>query len=218
LHTQLIDPNDLKNELVAQHNEIVGGSFPDLDTCCPFESIFGKGIYSPHKLLVEVIEAKSLLPSIEGKYEDVYCKLSLKKTTQQFKILTSFGRKMMTSVCDKTLDPVWYNEKFVFDLPPSAKANCHDYALHIVVRGKNLLGSTIIGETTVKLSYFDNREEREGWFSLQLKSLSTTGSLIDPLKAGGKSFSSGSIKLKVNWVQSDQEFNNYFIKALNRFF
>lgn len=197
-------------------NQLGGDHVKNLDSySCP-DTLVGKEIYWLNRLNVDVIKGKSLRPSAVGRFDDVYCKIRLQDKKMTFSNLTN-PNVLMTSTCERTLNPEWFRERLVFKTPPEATASEGDgYFLHVIVMGKRLLGDMILGETTVKLSYFKDEEAVIGWFSLQLKSVSTAAEIADPL-AAGLAQSAGSIKLKVQWIHSPSVFQDHLREAvLNR--
>ena len=198
-------------DICTKQNELcgLGDHIKALDSYAQFECLFGIGIYRLDSLCVEVIEAKALRPSAAGRYEDVYCKLHLHNNSKHVENIFRPDIRY-TSFCEKTLDPVWYEERFVFDTARNdtngTNKSKNDYILHITVKGRGLLSDSTLGETSIKLSHFDNPTDvfgRDGWFSLQLRQVSTLNELADPLTAGQIAAAAGSIRLRVRWVHSE---------------
>lgn len=216
------NPDDLRLKLCDLFKKEID-PIPQYNSCdshSNFESIFGKSVSAPNQLLVQILEAKELRPSTKGKTDNVYCKIFLEdKRSSIAKIFTD----KITSICENTLDPEWYDETFVFDLGNKSEEVLQNYfSIRVVVKSLGILGSKVgasgivdsyvLGETSVKLSFVkpDDLDAEPGWFALQLKSVSTWSEIQDPLSAGSQSISAGSIKLRVCWIKERSTFDKYY--------
>ena len=225
-----INADKILDELRQEQSSEKASSFSDFDSYTPYESLFGKGIYSPFKLLVEVIEAKELRPSAPGRVDKTFCKLFVQNSSSQFASISSFMTDKVTDISEKSSNPTWHDQKFVFDVPELAASSPIDkLSLRIVVKGKALLESVVLGEVNIKLSYFSNSVERDGWYSLKLQSISDLAHQMEIKNTDGDSqndasnnvgilsTSVGSIRLKIRWINSHVAFHEYFLSMLERF-
>lgn len=113
------------------------------------------------------------------------------------------ARKMAcyTYVCDQTLEPQWLQQRFAFDVPPAAQSEYRHYSLRILVKAKSLTGvDNVLSILDVPLSCLRDEKELEGWFPLRP---SRSSLLVRP--------TCGSIKLRVQWVQSPLGLTNFIL-------
>lgn len=87
----------------------------------PFVSVLGD-LEIPHtqSLLMEVLEARDLVPYVTGKKESVYCEIYVKKHKLgdlDYLRRTDDAKPHCTYVCDETLDPTWRGQRFLIPIP-----------------------------------------------------------------------------------------------------
>jgi hypothetical protein len=126
----------------------------------------------------------------------VYCFVLLMINLYLIRRVKTFG----TNICEKTLNPVWENECFVFDIPQDALKNPRDYLVRVVVKSRTPFGvSNDLGQADVTFSSKDLKDEKisEGWLPLQhRKSMFTSSSAMvqDP----------GFLRVRMQWVHSER--------------
>ena len=113
-----------------------------------------------------------------------------------------------TYVCDQTLDPKWLNQKFLFDINPRAHEDIRKYSVKILVKSKSLAGvDQILAKADIPFTCLKGEQFIEGWFPLRPPS----NNVIMTHKT------SGSIKLKLQWIHSEYGFANYILDQTNRY-
>ena len=117
-----------------------------------------------------------------------------------------------TNVCEKTLDPVWENEHFVFDVPQTAISNAKSHLIRVVVKSTTPFGgiSIDLGQTDITFSSKGLPDEKslEGWFPLHpRKSMLTTKSSLNK--------DLGFIRLRFRWVHSDKGLIDNTLETVN---
>ena len=115
-------------------------------------------------------------------------------------------------MCEKTLDPVWENERFVFDVPESAILNTKSHLVRVVVKSRTPLGglSIDLGQTDISFTSKGLQDEKvvEGWFPLHpRKSLFSTKSSIKK--------DLGFIRLRFRWIHTDKGLLDNTMETLN---
>ena len=95
----------------------------------------------------------------------------------------------------------------MFDIPPDAPEEVRNYSLRVLVKAKSLSGlDSVISKVDIPLSCLKNEEEVEGWFSLRQQ--------INNSVIGLRT--SGSIRLRLQWIHSEYGFSGYVLEQSNR--
>lgn len=198
-------------EAIAKHKLIddnssskVGSKFgAPLPLCAysPVDSPLGPIIENEHGLMVEVLEARDLRSSssLQGdRVEDVFCKVYVKSPDDG---LTRVSRKyMLTYLSDRTMDPLWFGQKFIFDVPEKASLVNRGFFIRIIVKYTTVFGTKFMGQADVPLSGLLSEEAVCGWFPLRGKD-STSISTRRTTDVSLGNF--GSIRLRLQWVFTD---------------
>ncbi len=111
-----------------------------------------------------------------------------------------------TYVCDQTLQPSWLKQRFVFNVPADAAEEYRGYNLRILVKAKSLIGmDPTLAKLDVPFSCLKDEKPIEGWFPLR----PTRGTVL-------ATNVSGSIRLRLHWIQSEPKFLSHWISSLQR--
>jgi hypothetical protein len=120
-----------------------------------------------------------------------------------------------TYISDQTMDPLWFGQKFIFDVPEKAStASNRGYSIRVVVKSVSISGKKFMGQTEVPLSGLRSENEVSGWFPLRGKafqSITATRQVDVSLE------NYGSIKLRLQWVYSDHGLVRHIQQELRRF-
>lgn len=119
----------------------------------------------------------------------------------------NFRNSHYTYVCDQTFEPKWLHQRFVFDIERNAIEDVRNYSIRILVKAKSLAGvDSILSKVDIPLTCLKSEEEVEGWFSLRQNANSSVLGLR----------TSGSIKLRLQWIYSEYGFSGYVLEQCNR--
>ncbi|CAN0062711.1 unnamed protein product, partial [Ectocarpus sp. 8 AP-2014] len=173
------------------------------------------GISETHQVFVEVLAATSLRPTGLQGYSDPYCVCYLKipdstggskSADDRFR-----GQRGETYFCEKTLNPKWSGQRFIFKVPPAAVQRKRGHGVRVLVLSRNLVRpNDFLGQADVPLSLLQDEREHVGWFPLNRRS-----SRLMHLAAGDKI--AGSVKLRVQWVFSLDALLHTQIRGLELF-
>ncbi len=166
-------------------------------------------VSGPNQLVVEVLEAKGLRGTNIGGTSNPYCYLYLKiPHTLQRK--GEAEQRAQTYFCEKTLNPKWIGQKFVFDVPQEAAQSKRGFRLRLLILSKDhpFALNEFVGQAEVPLSVVQDGKERHGWFPLTRRSSHF-------VHLGAADQVSGSIKLRVQWLQQTSSYISYRIQELN---
>ncbi|CAM9278824.1 unnamed protein product, partial [Laminaria digitata] len=168
------------------------------------------GISEPNEVFVEVLAAAGLRPTGLQGLSDPYCVCYLKVPGDAED--TPFrGQRGETYFVEKTLYPKWSGQRFVFKVPVKAAQSKRGYGVRVLILSRHILRpNDFLGQADVPLSLLQDERERVGWFPLNRRS-----SRLMHLAAGDKI--TGSIKLRVRWVQSIKSFLHCRVQGLESF-
>eukprot|EP01035_Chromulina_nebulosa_P017521 gene17521-23082_t len=205
--------NEYRNYMTRHSTESNKSSFPIYDnhiykltSYSPIESVLGLHISKQHQLLIDVLEAKDLMPFVAGKMEDVYCKIYLKFPSS---ISRDFRQSRYTYVCYQTLDPLWLGQRFIFDIPKIASEEARGFSLRVVIKSKTVIQlNRFLGQTDIHFAGLKNESQVEGWFPLQPEKSSFKASVTTGLITG-------SVKLKLQWIHSNIGLTKYTLSTID---
>ncbi len=169
---------------------------------------FGCGaVTGRNQLVVEVLEAKGLRQIDIGGTSSPYCILYL-KIPHTVRHKAEVKQRAQTYYCEKTLNPKWIGQKFVFDVPQEAAHSKRGFRLRILILSRNPFKlNDFVGQADIPLSVLQDEQERHGWFPLTRRSSRF-------VHLGAVDQISGSIRLRVQWLQSTSSFLEYRIQEL----
>lgn len=121
-----------------------------------------------------------------------------------------FSKKFVTSTCDGTMDPSWTNQKFVFDVPVLPSDSIRGNSVRINIKTKNLLGDNWVGQADIQLTSLVHENVLIGWFPLRPHKSAIAGAAFDELQHNG------SVKLRVEWVHSNEALQRHLKTAIKR--
>jgi hypothetical protein len=101
---------------------------------------------------------------------------------------------------------VWFEQRFVFEIPEKAVLEQRKYNLRVIVKAKSVIAlDSVLGQTDIEFSCLNDERVLEGWFPLRtVQSTTQLGLKI-----------SGSIKLRLQWIHSPAGYANYVATALD---
>jgi hypothetical protein len=155
-----------------------------------------------HHLLVEVKEAKGLRAGDISGLSDPFVQVSLKIQDRLFKRDPTYQQQYTTYVIEKSLNPKWQNQLFIFKVPPQAIANPKAYSIHVKVKDFDgpVKKSDFLGRIDMQLDVLENETELDGWYFLtpnpQLFQQSA--------QTGADQPDLGAIHLRMRWIHSLQ--------------
>ena len=192
-----IDDNDsIEDEL----NEL-GSDYPE-----------GMSISRRNQVIVEVIEAVGLNSSDFSGLSNPFCKIMFRKRSSAKKRNNIFRRTATrnTYYIEKSSNPKWTSQIFVFDVPTAAVDITRGYFLQVKVFNFNLLGKhSLLGQTNIQLQSLRVQNEVEGWYPLTGRShRDYMNSSIDDVR--------GSIRLRSQWIYTLPALLDYYIILSNR--
>jgi C2 domain/SHR-binding domain of vacuolar-sorting associated protein 13/PDZ domain len=165
-------------------------------------------ISSPHQVVVEVIEAVGLQGSDFVGSCNPYCEVYLKgrsKSRQYF--FQKRLNKRTTYFIEKSLNPQWTDQKFVFDVPEEAVTVTRGHHLLIKLRNFRLVGQhPVLGQAAVHLGSIRDQRELIGWYPLAGRTGRSDVESVHVSDVGR-----GSIKLRVQWIYSTEAMIEYFL-------
>ncbi len=169
-------------------------------------------VTGPNQLVVEVLEAKGLRGTSIGGTSNPYCYLYM-KIPYALRRKGDAEQRAQTYFCEKTLNPKWIGQKFVFDVPREAAQSKRGFRLRVFILSNDhaFTLNEFVGQADVPLSVIQDGKERHGWFPLTRRS----SKFMHPGAAGQVS---GSIKLRVQWLHRTSSFISYRIQELNKLF
>ncbi len=204
---------DLVRELEKKNRCVVSSSkgTTEVDAAedCLWLDLGCGAVSGPNQLVVEVLEAKGLRGTNIGGTSNPYCYLYL-KIPYTLRRKGDAEQRAQTYFCEKTLNPKWIGQKFVFDVPREAAQSKRGFRLRLLILSKDhpFILNEFVGQAEVPLSVVQDGKERHGWFPLTRQSshfvhLGTAGQV------------SGSVKLRVQWLQRTPSYISYRIQELH---
>lgn len=153
-----------------------------------------------HHLLVEVIEAKGLQAKDISGLSDPFVQVYLKIQDKLLRRDPRYQQHFTTYVIEKTLNPKWQNQSFVFKVPPKAVSNPKAYSVHVKVKDFDgpVKKSDFLGRIDMQLDLLENEMELDGWYFLTRKSQL----FQQPLQSCLETPDLGAIHLRMRWVHS----------------
>lgn len=193
-----------------EKSDIVGGEFLDVIEDQVHElSDYPEGmcISRPHQVLIQIFEAAGLNSSEVSGLCSPFCCVSFSKRNKSKwhqDIFKSSNNKRKTYFVDKTNDPKWSEQCFVFDVPRDAVDVSRGYSLRIKVFNCKITGNhSFLGRTEIQLQTLKNQHELEGWYPL-------TGRKNQEFKVRG------SIRVRAQWIYSVPAFLDYHLQFSKR--
>ena len=190
---RLADPQRMLKVLnLGAVESAIGGLQDELDST--------DHIRERHHLLVEVKEAKGLRAADVTGLSDPFVQVGLKIHDRVLKRDPSYKQSFTTYVVEKTLNPKWQNQLFIFKVPPQAPGNAKAYSLHVKVKDFDgpVKKSDFLGRVDMQLDVLESEAELDGWYFLtprpQLFQQSTQVGTDQP--------DLGAIHLRMRWVHS----------------
>lgn len=187
----------------------------------PFDSFLGRHIVQTHQLVIDVLEAKELFSFVAGKTEDVYVKVFFKNPHALLR-----NKHYSTYVCEKTLNPQWINQRFIFDLPEIATTETREFVLRVVVIAHDLIRRhRVIGKADIHLSCLKGEKVVKGWFpfrpaksTTRINQSRTAAGSMASMSDDGSSFATetGSVKLQLQWVHSPRGLVEHVVDTCTR--
>lgn len=108
----------------------------------------------------------------------------------------TFKQLQTTYVNDQTLDPKWFDQIFLFDIPVKPGETIRGYQIRVKVKSKSLVGmDSFLGQADIQFASLQDEKELVGWFALKPMKSSIRSS-------PGSLKVSGSIKLRIQWIHS----------------
>jgi C2 domain len=157
-----------------------------------------------HQIIVEVLEARGLNPESFIDSCNPYCEVRLKGRHDRKTIFREIERRR-TYLIRKTVNPVWNDQSFVFQVPSEAVAVTYGHSIRIRVRNFRVLGNNpILGRAQVDLHSVRDQKPLMGWFPLVGRT--DRRELNSQISHWGR----GSIKLRVQWIYSIPALVQYF--------
>lgn len=151
-------------------------------------------------LLIEVKEAKGLRAGDISGLSDPFVQVSLKIQDRLFKRDPTYQQQYTTYVIEKSLNPKWQNQLFIFKVPSEAVANPKAYSIHVKVKDFDgpVKKSDFLGRIDMQLDVLEKETELDGWYFLtpkpQLFQQSAQTGVDQP--------DLGAIHLRMRWVHS----------------
>jgi hypothetical protein len=170
-------------------------------------------ITSRHQVVIQVLEAIGLNPSDFVGSCNPYCELILKGRSKSRKHFFQKRRnKRKTYYIEKSLEPKWTDQTFVFDVPEEAISVTRGHSIQVKVRNFRLIGQhPILGQAAVHFGSVRDQVELEGWYPLAGR----TGRR-DVETAPSSDWGRGSVKLRVRWVYTVPALLDYFVLISER--
>ena len=109
------------------------------------------------------------------------------------------------------MDPSWTDQMFVFDVPVLPSDSIRGNSVRINVKTKNILGDNWVGQADIQLASLVNENVMTGWFPLRPHKSAIAGAPYDELQHNG------SIKLRVEWVHSNEALKKHLKTAIKRY-
>eukprot|EP00934_Nitzschia_sp_Nitz4_P002078 Nitzschia sp. Nitz4//scaffold140_size61219//29533//49080//NITZ4_006440-RA/size61219-augustus-gene-0.64-mRNA-1//-1//CDS//3329536227//2078//frame0 len=161
-----------------------------------------------NQVVVEVLEAVGLNGSEFVGSCNPYCEVYLKgrsKSRQYF--FQKRRNKRKTYYIERSLNPRWTDQVFVFDVPDQAVQVTRGHHILLRLRNFRLVGQhPVMGQASVHLGSLRNQKELIGWYPLAGR----TGR-SDLETAQLSDVSKGSVKLRVQWVYTTAALIDYFL-------
>ena len=167
----------------------------------------GNSISKRYQVVVQVLEAIGLRSSDLVRSSNPYCEVFYKGRSRSRKhFLQKRRNKRKTYFIEKTSNPRWNDQYFVFDVPEAAIKVNRGHSIKIVVRDFRSIGQhPILGQASMHFASVRNQQELEGWWPLVGKYGSSDVS-VDRISDFGR----GSIKLRAQWIYTIPAMIDYY--------
>ncbi|KAL3925213.1 MAG: hypothetical protein SGILL_000560 [Bacillariaceae sp.] len=197
--------DDKRRSAIEEETRQIVDDFPEENT-----------IVTRHQVVIEVLEAAGLSSSDFIGSCNPYCEVLLKGRSRSRRHFLQRRRNLRkTYFAEKSLNPKWSEQCFVFDVPEDAVRVTRGHSIHIKVRNFRLVGQhPILGQTAVHFASLRNQRELIGWYPLSSKAgrsdvaISADQAMSD--------LSRGSIKLRVQWIYTLPAMVDYYILLSQR--
>ena len=166
-------------------------------------------ITKPHQLAIQVIEASDVRAADLNGFSDPYVTVHLKTPRRKGLVHDKWAQKASTYYCERTLNPTWVDQYFIFDVPENAACAKeedvdHDYLLRIQVFDRDVLRQDdFLGQVDLRLKSLHDQQEVLEWYPLQARSRNRFINLSSDEKV------SGQIKLRCQWIHSFETLLRY---------
>ena len=170
-------------------------------------------IASRHQVVIEIVEAVGLNVSDFVGNCNPYCEIFLKGRSKSRKhFFQKRQNKRKTYFIEKSLEPKWSDQVFVFNVPEEAVMVTRGHSIQVKVRNFRLVGQhPILGQTSVHFGSLRSQQELVGWYPLAGR----TGRR-DVGTAPLSDWSRGSVKLRVQWIYTTHALIDYFLLLSSR--
>lgn len=197
---EIMDDSITTKDLVSTLSEII-----DYD-----EGLF---ITETNQVIVEVLEAAGLQSAHLSGLSNPYCQVSLIEGKKKMRAF-SFGSKVQsrsTYYVEKSVNPQWSRQAFVFDVPCKAANDPREtrrFSIHCVVQSEEKFGpNKFLGQAYVHLRNLEDQQECVGWYPL-MGNVGKNEDSVDRIR--------GAIRLRVHWVYDYPGLLNYYSLCSDR--
>jgi hypothetical protein len=169
-----------------------------------------------HQVVVEVLEAVGLSSSDFIGSCNPYCEVMVKGRSRSRRHFMQRRRNQRkTYFVEKSLNPKWLEQSFVFEVPEDAVRVTRGHSIQIKVRNFRLVGQhPILGQAAVHFASLRHQQELIGWYPLSSKAgKSDMAMSADQVMSDLRR---GSIKLRVQWIYTLPALVDYFILLSQR--
>jgi hypothetical protein len=167
----------------------------------------GNSISKRCQVVVQVLEAVGLRSSDFVGSSNPYCEVFYKGRSRSRKhFLQKRKNKRKTYFIEKTSNPRWNDQYFVFDVPEAAIEINRGHSIQIVVRDFRSVGQhPILGQASMYFASIRNQQELVGWWPLVGK-YGNSGVHVNRMSDFGR----GSIKLRAQWIYTLPAMVDYY--------
>ncbi len=199
-NAEILDDSITTKDLLSTLSEII-----DYDE--------GSFITEPNQVIVEVLEAAGLQSAHLSGLSNPYCQVSLIEGKKKMRAF-SFGSKVQsrsTYYVEKSVNPQWSRQAFVFDVPWKAANDPREtrrFSIHCVVQSEEKFGpNKFLGQAYVHLRNLEDQQECVGWYPL-MGNVGKNEDSVDRIR--------GAIRLRVHWVFDYPGLLNYYSLCSDR--
>lgn len=167
----------------------------------------GNSISKRCQVVVQVLEAVGLRSSDFVGTSNPYCEVFYKGRSRSRKhFLQKRRNKRKTYYIEKTSNPKWNDQYFVFDVPEAAIEVNRGHSIRIVVRDFRSVGQhPILGQASMYFASIRNQQELVGWWPLVGRNGNS-----DLFQERISDFGRGSIKLRAQWIYTLPAMVDYY--------
>ncbi|KAG7355258.1 vacuolar-sorting-associated protein 13 C-terminal domain containing protein [Nitzschia inconspicua] len=169
-----------------------------------------------HQVVVEVLEAVGLSSSDFIGSCNPYCEVMLKGRSRSRKHFLQKRRNLRkTYFVEKSLNPRWNDQVFVFDVPEDAVRVTRGHSIQVKVRNFRVVGQhPILGQAVVHFASLRDQQELVGWYPLSSRAGKSDLAISEDQIMSD--LSRGSIKLRVQWIYTLPAMIDYYILLSQR--